>query len=210
MSYILDALKKAERDRGLARVPTVMTVHELREARRSRLWVVAAGMVVCAAAVIVSFLLYPKPRVQTPAPARASVEPAGKPSPAPEIAPEPPMPVKSVSKARTPKVRAAASEAVEPKTVTPAAPVTHTVTAAAAPVAAPAAKTQPLKEAAEKMSISILVYEENKADRLVFINGTKYVEGDYVDGTYLLKSITPDGVILAHEKEELLLRPGSK
>jgi len=199
MSYILDALKKAERDRGLARVPTVMTVHELREARRSRLWVVAAGMVVCAAAVIVSFLLYPKPRVQTPAPARASVEPAGKPSPAPEIAPEPPMPVKSVSKARTPKVRAAASEAVEPKTVTPAAPV-----------AAPAAKTQPLKEAAEKMSISILVYEENKADRLVFINGTKYVEGDYVDGTYLLKSITPDGVILAHEKEELLLRPGSK
>jgi len=27
MSYILDALKKSERERDLARVPTVMTVH---------------------------------------------------------------------------------------------------------------------------------------------------------------------------------------
>jgi general secretion pathway protein B len=208
MSYILDALKKAERDRGLARVPTVMTVHELREARRSRLWVLAAGIVVCAAAAIVFLLLYPRARVQPPAPSRASVEPAGKPS-EPEIAPEPAKPVESARKVPAPKPRAVLPKEIEQKAAAPVAPVTPPP-APAASAAAPAAKAEPLKEAAEKMNLSILVYDENKADRLVFINGAKYVEGDYVDGTYLLKSITPDGVVLVHEKEELLLRPGSK
>jgi hypothetical protein len=125
---------------------------------------------------------------------------------APEIQPELPRPVDSPREERPAKSRALVPEKIEPKAVAPA-------TASSPPAVstpAVAVKPEPLKEAAEKMSISILVYEENSADRLVFINGIKYVEGDYVDGTYLLKSITPEGAILTYEKEEFVLRPGSK
>ncbi len=41
MSYILDALKKAERERGIAQVPTLATVHDLPAPPRFRLWVIA-------------------------------------------------------------------------------------------------------------------------------------------------------------------------
>jgi len=45
MSYILDALKKAERERGIRRVPTLMTVHDGQEVQRNRLWAIAGGLV---------------------------------------------------------------------------------------------------------------------------------------------------------------------
>ena len=57
------------------------------------------------------------------------------------------------------------------------------------------------------MSISILLYAENPSDRMVFINGRKYVEGDYVDGQYLLERITSDGVVLNYQGEQVTLKP---
>lgn len=60
MSYILDALRKAEHERGIAQVPTLMTVHETRQATpRHRLWVISGVCLVCAATIVwftVSFL----------------------------------------------------------------------------------------------------------------------------------------------------------
>ena len=38
MSYILDALKKAERERGLNKVPTLPTVHDIDEKPAGRIW----------------------------------------------------------------------------------------------------------------------------------------------------------------------------
>lgn len=49
MSYILDALKKAERERGVRQVPTLMTVHDLQGVQRNRTAAVAGGLLVCAA-----------------------------------------------------------------------------------------------------------------------------------------------------------------
>jgi general secretion pathway protein B len=210
MSYILDALKKAERDRGLAKIPTVMTVHELRDARRSRFWIVAAGTFACAAAAILYFLLYPGTRVQPPGPSPVIAEQVNQPR-APERQMEPPpKPVESVRKERLQRPRAVVAEEMEEKVVAPVPPAASAAAPASVPPSNAAAQPASLDEAAKKMSISILVYEENKADRLVFINGTRYVEGDLVDGTYLLKSITPDGVILSHGREEVFLRPGSR
>ncbi len=56
MSYILDALKKAERERGLTRVPTVMTVHDLRRVRRNGRAIAAGALLLCAAALAWFFL----------------------------------------------------------------------------------------------------------------------------------------------------------
>jgi hypothetical protein len=50
MSYILDALKKAERERGSTRVPTPMTVHDYRGMQRNRFAVLAGGLAVCGVA----------------------------------------------------------------------------------------------------------------------------------------------------------------
>ncbi len=60
------------------------------------------------------------------------------------------------------------------------------------------------------MSMSIHMFSEIKAERLVFINGKKYVEGDLVEGDYLLESITPEGAVLSYKEERATLRPGTK
>ena len=57
----------------------------------------------------------------------------------------------------------------------------------------PRNKPATLKEALNELTLSILLYDENKAGRMVFINGRKYVEGDYVENTYLLENIDIGG-----------------
>jgi hypothetical protein len=60
------------------------------------------------------------------------------------------------------------------------------------------------------MSMTVLVYADAKAERLVFINGRKYVEGDYVDEVYMLESIRPDGAVLSLGSERAVLHPGGR
>ncbi len=67
-----------------------------------------------------------------------------------------------------------------------------------------------MKEAMKAMTISILSYAEAPSDRRVFINGRKYMEGDYIDERYLVESITLEGVILSCDGERSLLRAGAK
>jgi hypothetical protein len=75
-------------------------------------------------------------------------------------------------------------------------------------------KAQPapasLREASAGMSMTILLYSEVKSERMAFINDRKYQEGDYIDGRYLLESITPEGALLSYQGERLLLHPKAK
>ena len=88
MSYILDALKKADRDRHPAAVPTLATVHRApAPSRRRRLWPWIAGAVIVANLGVWLWLLRPAPSVPdgalvsaTRAPARP-VEPVTTPDP---------------------------------------------------------------------------------------------------------------------------------
>jgi general secretion pathway protein B len=57
MSYILDALKKAERERGLAEVPTLETIHNLPPGPNSGMWTALGILVLCALAAL--WLFYP-------------------------------------------------------------------------------------------------------------------------------------------------------
>jgi general secretion pathway protein B len=75
--------------------------------------------------------------------------------------------------------------------------------------AAPFLPTKPptLQEAVAKLTLDVFVYTAVKTDRMVVINGRRYVEGQYVDGLYFLEDITPEGVVLSYQGERALLRP---
>jgi hypothetical protein len=57
------------------------------------------------------------------------------------------------------------------------------------------------------MKLEVHVYSASPAARMVFINGRKYVEGEKIDGKYLLERITEDGATLAYQGQRLRLVP---
>jgi general secretion pathway protein B len=253
MSYILDALKKAERERGVARVPTLMTVHDFRAVRKNYLWtVLLAGMaLVVAGTWLVVHLRSNRVRLSSPSITGGErKQPEYQPevgrlennafqkasSPAfPEQKAEPPKsapPTKEAELKKPSESRLGARPV--PITSFPEAARTtgqslsdHVPTTAGRPepstaagalgtsggtAAPPANQAKPasLREAMSKMNMSVLVFADSKADRMVYINGRKYAEGDYIEGQYLLESITADGAVLSFEGERVLLHPGSR
>ena len=280
MSYILDALNKAERERGLKHAPAPLNRHDLPAGSGNRRWILAIAIVACAVAATWFFLTYPAKDSQTVESGRAGAEQesaaiqtetpreggAVPPNAASSSLPSPELPVRTraglsndapLSPGLMAKVPAAAASApgsagtrpaggteastgavrrlgqgtqaeallqqdqAEPEELPPSDDATpqaqpettedgqgtKVVTAAPASVQS---KTLPLKEAVDKMTISVLMYSESKAERRVYINGRKYVEGDYVEGRYLVESITLEGVVLTYEGERALLRSGSR
>ena len=262
MSYILDALKKAERERGIAQVPTLSTVHELRAKPPFRLWA-ASGFVVLCLAVLFGIFFFGldgdddvKPpsaegignaanlpgQNQAPSTMPANEPSSGLPSsefraapdavysrdiPAPVDEAKKEIPVAevqepAVDEGRVPQPDRAATAArpdgvasdVSPRESTERLPARPPVTAAQSEEPKPSVNGETsggkvsLREAMNKMEISILLYSENEAERLVFINGRKYVEGDVIEGNYILEQITPEGAVLSCEGERAILRPG--
>lgn len=263
MSYILDALKKADRERTLSRVPTLTTVHVSVHAARRRvtLWMVAVVLVSGGLAV---WFLHPAPTGIPPAPVattpsvdfRSSVTapdpepisarsevldlppravksaPPGLPAPSaqpPKEAHRQPkrertadpgpsargssqvpqsalapigsaeMDVRPTESAPTASARPAVPEKVEPP---------QTRVERVAPVAPPAPAAPPsLQAAVGRMTLDVFVYTNVEADRMVVINGRRYVQGQLIEGVYLLEAIVPDGVVLSYQGERAVLRP---
>jgi general secretion pathway protein B len=57
MSYILDALKKAEKERGLTEIPTLETVHGLPAGKKTGVWIAAGCGALCLIAAV--WLFFP-------------------------------------------------------------------------------------------------------------------------------------------------------
>jgi general secretion pathway protein B len=271
MSYILDALKKAERERHPTRVPTLTTVHSpaLRAGRRLGLWVV--GAVLLAGGGLSIWLLRPSPGVAPPVamaprtgmdatppaspapPGGATAQPqttaaqpsvpvtsppadpgAGRPpeslrppprEPAVTLLPTATPPLQASEPAgvaaprpgepgrvrRTPDSPGAVSGAAEPSPRPQREPRTGPNGPQAVPAAPPALMAPPspptLGEALARMKLDIFVYTEVPKDRMVIINGRKYVEGEHVDEVYLLEAITREGAVLSYQGERALLQP---
>jgi general secretion pathway protein B len=273
MSYILDALKKAERERGLTQVPTLSTVHDLRTKPPIRLWVVSGFSALCIALCFWFFFIGlnaddgvspslaersgnisnrpdakqtnpPMPVAGSSLPARSSgvrttpdadysreirsrVDNAGIAVPG-RVVQEPIMDERRVvpsvppptadrvatqdRTAAVPRSNINASD-VSPDNPTGSLPTRPRKTMALSEESksSPDATGEseiPLADAVDEMSMSILLYSENKAERLVFINGRKYVEGDTIEGKYLLENITPEGAVLSYREERAMLRAG--
>lgn len=284
MSYILEALKKAERERDLRRVPTITTAHVpiSGAGRRLGLWVVVGALFFGGGLAI--WLLRPSSGVvsqaapdfradarvspppsrvdpdQTSGPVRteggtpgeaAPLPPPGgraqesprqperesssipRPIPAPPRASARPGDLGEARSGERPPVqdRSLGVIPAEPPRVEskpdagrPVAPgpgegasrrgsePTPGVDRGRADAGAPSAPSPPpsvpaLGAAIPNMTLNIFVYTDTEADRMVMINGRRYVKGQQVDGHYLVEDITPEGVLLSFEGERALLRP---
>jgi general secretion pathway protein B len=256
VSYILDALNKAERDRQVSRVPGLATRHRGADEVRRVLWPwVAASVLVMGAAL--GYGLWgagrPEPAgeaVRPPAtagqgtsisspghgPSPSPVDRASKPEepditsgpdvgraspglePArPRVAPAPP--------ARTPKARAAVAQPRAPAVASPDPRETRRAgaTQRSAPPPAADAPELPSSTAADTaagqvarpapaepgtpLTLDVLVYSDVPAERMVFINGRKYVEGQAVNEDAVVEQITQEGAILRRQGKRVVLRP---
>ena len=56
-------------------------------------------------------------------------------------------------------------------------------------------------------TIYLHVWADKPAERLVFINGRKYVQGDRIEDKVLLEEITQDGAMVSYQGRRSLLRP---
>jgi hypothetical protein len=260
MSYILDALEKGEKEKGIAQVPTLSTVHDLRTKSPIRLWIASGIVILCIAAfswffffgmnannevtpslaqgvggdlnhpkleplkppasvVESSFVSSPPESLETPGSgyfrkiaSRADETEMGMP---PRVRQEPIIDKRNVARSNGATMfprqdeDASKSSSHEPMKLRPPQPK---MAAAKAEGPKPAVNVTgegqvSLREAIDKMTMSVLFYTENEAERLVFVNGRKYVEGDKIEGKYLLEAITSEGAILSYEGKRAVLRP---
>jgi general secretion pathway protein B len=213
MSYILDALKKAEQERGNPHSQTLSGGRADRTKYRYHWWPILGAFLLCAATICL-VLFYIKPAAAPPSQSSVPKEPKAIPemTPIPSIVPSEakreqvvapnPVPVPENAQIKT---------AAEPKPAQ-TSPPRQNGTAVQRPAAvqheqSPEPTPANLREAMQKMKITVLMYSEVPSERVVFINGIKYSEGDYVDGRYLLEKITMGGAELSYMGERALLRP---
>ena len=209
MSYILEALRKADaqraRDpaRGIHAQPVASVSAGASDARRIGKWAwgALAGLIVIAAAW---FWLAPDSAAPPPAPVAsvARVEPAPAPAsvppaPATEVLPAPPAvvvapPVAVMVATLKPRVAASAPLAA-----------TATATPAAGPLVPVADRTYTLadlpadvQQALPKLSVSGGVYSENVAQRMLIVNGQVFNEGSEVAPGVVLEQIRAKVAVL--------------
>jgi pyruvate/2-oxoglutarate dehydrogenase complex dihydrolipoamide acyltransferase (E2) component len=93
---------------------------------------------------------------------------------------------------------AAATAAVAPL-VTPSAP----------PTSAPAPQnTSPTAVEEPRLQVQVVVYSDVPAQRMVFIDGRRYAEGDKVDAETVVERITPEGAVVTRRGQRFPLTSG--
>ena len=78
-----------------------------------------------------------------------------------------------------------------------------------APSPRPPIAAAPSQDMIAKLRLQLLVYSDVPAERLVFINNRKYLEGQSIDGGVTVERITPDGAVLSYQGERFTLRAES-
>ena len=242
MSYILEALKRAEADRKAEAVGTPARRRPAPSAAPRPLWpwLVGGGLVLNALVGGAVFLVSrgSSPAVNVPAPAGVertevvagtppAVEAPGTEAPRAST----PSTEKKVAEGAAPVQRRREAPAVasprpdgSPAPAPPTAPSSRTAPAQppappqrTAPVQSaetpqPAAPTQAssLQDLASKLKIEVLVWAADPKDRMVFLNGRKYVEGQALTGGAVIEQIAPEGIVLVHEGQRVRVQAETK
>ena len=226
MSYILDALTKAAQQRE-RQVPVVQRLLSAAPAQGAswprvprRLMAALAVSALLAIALVVWLRSAPSPAPMEPAapalsasaPRVPSVEVARpvkvEPSPRPEIPTAKPAPAERAASAVAPTVapKPKAPAAPPAATPSPAAVVPAPSSAAAAPAPPPPAAAPPTTAEKAALKLEALIYSDVPAQRMVFINGRRYSEGEMVDGRLRVEEIQEDGVALSDQGRRFTLR----
>ena len=208
MSYILEALKKAQSERQLGSAPTIPAVPiqaappTAASSARTPLWIGLAALALLAVGAGAMWSL------RAPAPAAVApvvlAQPAPVPAPAPAIVlPPPPAPAAlPVAPARTVPVAAvkpAPAVREAPPPAAKAAPVAEAVPAAPAPEdALPFARDlpEPMRSELPKVAFGGYMYSKNPADRLLLIDKVLRHEGEEVAPGLVLEKLLPKAAVM--------------
>lgn len=182
MSFILDALKKAESERSRSSGPVLMDVRVAPPQRRLPTWAWVLGLVLLANLGVLAWLL-----LRTP--------------PAPQLAGDTASPM--------PAAPAPAAALPQPQPVTaPPAPAVDSTAPAALDVAPPALAPQDFAAlptlqdlaavgvALPSLQLNLHVYDASPMHRYVLLNGARLREGEYTADGVKLEAITPEGAVL--------------
>jgi general secretion pathway protein B len=229
MSYILDALTKAAQQRD-RQVPVVQRLLSPAPRPRSS-WHYASGRLLAALAVnavllaaVLFWWLRPAAitapsepiaaapeSIATPAPPVTSPRPLVKLEPLPSAGPKVEKPAPSRQEPSAPAVPPAAAPPVAvapapaPSPLAPPRPRSGTPTIQATPAPAPAPRPPASPETAS-LRLEALIYADAPAERMVFINGRRYREGDSIDGRLRIEEIREEGVELSDQGRRFTLR----
>ncbi len=228
MSFILDALRKSEHERQRSTVPGLSHVPLAAPRRELPGWALAVIGLLAAAVLVLAGAWWQsrRPPVIPAATVSESAAPASATEPT-NVAtaarttgvPAPSSP--STSVARTSPPRAAAPESTQPSPPSREAsePRVRTLASAAAAGLAPApapARGPTLPSVAALLAQGISVpplrlelhaYSDTPANRFVFINGHKYLEGQRLAEGPEVVTIEPNGVVLSQQGQRFMLAP---
>lgn len=187
MSYILDALRRAESERERGQVPGVHTQPAPSEAQagevqRKRVWLLlaaAAALVLLLLGALAARWLTPSPAITAaPLAAPVAVPRAAPPLPAPELVRLPPPAADSV-----PPPRPAAAPASKPNPMVPAL----------------ASLPEALRRQLPPISTGGAMYSDTPAKRMLIINGQLYQEGATLAPGLVLEQIKLNSAVLAFQ-----------
>lgn len=219
MSYILDALNRADAERERGAAPGLHTRHQVPAdntegpVARRRLWLaVAVGMVLLMLGLGVWFWRSPGSAPAAPLPPAAIATPIAPTPMAPVAAPAaptgpvtalvpmpdapPPKPTPNAAPGTAQAATSAASKPATPAhtaTSTPVPPATVSAVAPAAPVAAPLLGELPsaLRSQIPKITITGSVYSDSPAHRLLLVNNLVLSQGAQITPDLNVEEIQP-------------------
>jgi general secretion pathway protein B len=222
MSYILDALRRADSERERGAVPSLhsrqagdaLVDADDEEGERRRfpplLWAVI-GVLVLLIAVLAWQLMGARPPATVQMPTPVAVVPPTAPAtvPPPALPVEPPLPVAAPQPQRAPVTAVparvpASALPVQPKPVRPAAKQAAPASAAVAavperPVSNYTDLPENIRRELPQLVIGGAMYSQTPANRMLILNGQVFHEGDKVAGELVLEQIKLKSAVLAYK-----------
>ncbi|MEO8313749.1 MAG: general secretion pathway protein GspB [Pseudomonadota bacterium] len=211
MSFILDALKKAESERSRHTGPVLMDVRIAQSRQRlpGWAWVLGCALLANLVLVVLGWVLLRKPEA---APAAAQAAAAIGPTTAPTAAAAPPAAIP-----QSPVIEPVLAPV--PAAVVAAAPATTVIPApiSSPPLPTPSPRIDNLPTFQDliaqgvtlpTMQLNLHVYDELPANRYVLLNARRLREGDEVADGIRVESIVPRGVVLNARGRRFVLLAG--
>ncbi len=193
MSFILDALKKAESERNRAAGPVLMNVRIAPPRRHLPAWAWVLGCVLLANLAVLAWLLLRTPQAST-----AAAAPGTGVLPATTVyaTPAPSLPATSLAPRPAPASTAtiAASSSTEPPTDLATLPSLQDVVAAGVNL--------------PTLVMNMHVYDPTPTQRYVLLNGMRLSEGEFTADGIKVEAITERGAVLDARGHRFLLTAG--